>query len=193
MVLVLIFFTHCILGTCADFLPQSISGVSVSFLKTFRSEYEKDTCLFNKSTAEVCDKLIKSATAKEKISYVELLQRTEKSDCVGNAIRFMSHAWACEFGSVVETICQKCKSEGLAEKTCFIWFDIFSLSQYSGIEDFDLVSKLPRGHLRDREGVDHLHSLPTRLVGASLVPYAVVEAGVQFEIPSSGRINLLSI
>eukprot|EP00291_Cryptomonas_curvata_P027898 CAMPEP_0172204986 /NCGR_PEP_ID=MMETSP1050-20130122/32320_1 /TAXON_ID=233186 /ORGANISM="Cryptomonas curvata, Strain CCAP979/52" /LENGTH=627 /DNA_ID=CAMNT_0012883725 /DNA_START=2212 /DNA_END=4091 /DNA_ORIENTATION=- len=89
------------------------------------------------STADVCSTIIKPRTASNRISYVELLQRTGKTACTGEAKWFVSHAWACKFLSVVETIFQKCKDEGLDDSACIIWFDIFSVDQHSGIQHFD--------------------------------------------------------
>ena len=89
------------------------------------------------TTAEVCSELIKAETDSERISYVELLRRTGKGAYVGDAIRFISHAWACNFLALVETIFEECEKEGLDESKCPVWLDIFTVNQHSGIEDFD--------------------------------------------------------
>ncbi len=67
----------------------------------------------DKTTAEVCSKLIKVDTASERISYVELLQRTGKGAYVGAAVRFISHVWACKFLALVETVFEECKKKRL--------------------------------------------------------------------------------
>ena len=103
-----------------------IRGITVSFLRTFVEENKAQ--LLDMTTADVCSKIIKPNTEREGVSYVELLQRKGKPVSIGNAVLFVSHAWACKFLSVVETIFQKCKDDHLDESLCVIWFDIFSVS-----------------------------------------------------------------
>jgi peroxiredoxin family protein len=112
-----------------------IRGVTVSFLRIFVEENK--VRLMNMTTADVCNEIIKADTKSERISYIELLQKKGKGSFVGTAIRFISHAWACKFLALVETIFEKCKEDGLDESACSIWLDIFTVNQHSGIEDFE--------------------------------------------------------
>ena len=119
----------------------------MSYLETFAQENEAR--LMEMTTSQVCSELIKSHTASEKISYIDLVLMSSKKSCVGQAIRFLSHAWACNFLSVVETLVQKCKDEKEDASSCFVWFDIFSVNQHSGIEDFEHWSKSFQSAIRN--------------------------------------------
>jgi len=163
---------------------MDIRGVSVSYLGTFVRE--NAMCLTGRTTSQVCSELIKSHTASEKISYIDLVLRSGKTSCVGQAIRFVSHAWSCNFLAVVETLVQKCKDEKEDESTCFVWFDIFSVNQHSGIEDFGHWSESFQSAIRKigRAWIIFIPFLPVWLERSWCLfeLYAMVEGGVPFEI-----------
>jgi tetratricopeptide (TPR) repeat protein len=120
----------------------SLDGVSIHFLVQFADEcrhvrQDADTA----TTGEVCKNIVvcdsfKPAEGGAPCSYVELLKRTDRAHHVGRANIFFSHAWTYNFQLAVETLSDWCKREGLDARACFVWFDIFTVNQHTGIRDF---------------------------------------------------------
>ena len=117
----------------------SLDGVSVAFLLEFAAECS-GTLPETATTADVCDEIVKKATESAKCSYAELLRRTGRGHHVNTATVFFSHAWKYKFQPVVKTLAGWCEREKLDPLLCFVWFDIFTVNQHSGIEDFEYWS-----------------------------------------------------
>ena len=171
----------------AQYLPEmevDTHGITVNFLRTFVDE--NIVRLKDMSTSDVCRLIIKPETDEEKISYVELLRRRKRKSSTGKAVRFISHAWECRFLTVVETIFQKSRDEGIDEYACAIWFDIYSVNQHSGIERFDHWAVSFQEAIR-KIGKVWIIFIPFFAIwlGRSwclFELYAMVKAGVPFEI-----------
>ena len=115
----------------------SLDGVSVAFLVEFAAECRRTLPDADAaSTDDVCKRMIKSATEGAKCSYKDLLTRTGRAQHMRQATVFLSHAWKYWFHLVVETLMGWCEREGLDAGSCFVWFDIFTANQHTGITDF---------------------------------------------------------
>ena len=60
---------------------------------------------------------------------------------VGIATVFLSHAWKYDFLMVLQIVLAWCSKSGIDKKSCFVWFDIFTVNQHSGITDFQYWSQ----------------------------------------------------
>ena len=113
----------------------SQDGVSVAFLLEFAAECS-GTLPETATTAEVCEQMVEKATKSAVCSYAELLKSTGRGDHVKTATVFFSHAWKYKFQLVIKTLAGWCKREKLDPLLCFVWFDIFTVNQHTGITDF---------------------------------------------------------
>ena len=118
----------------------SLDGVSVAFLLEFAAECS-GTLPESATTADVCDEIVKKATESAKCSYTELLKCTGRGHHVRTANVFFSHAWKYQFQLVVKTLAGWCEREKLDPKLCFLWFDILTINQHTGITDFEYWSE----------------------------------------------------
>jgi hypothetical protein len=82
-------------------------------------------------------KIVIAETKKAKCSYLQLLKLNAKTaSLVGPATVFLSHAWKYNFLMVLQVILDWCSKNDVDKKTCFVWFDIFTVNQHTGITDF---------------------------------------------------------
>ena len=112
----------------------SLDGVSIAFLVEFAAECRRtrpDAGIA--TTDDVCKSIVKPATEGAKCSYAELLKRTGRAQHVRQANLFFSHAWRYNFQLAVETLADWCKRKGLDARACFVWFDIYTVNQHTGI------------------------------------------------------------
>ena len=114
----------------------SLDGVSIAFLVEFAAECRTRPDAGTATTDDVCKSIVKPATEGAKCSYAELLKRTGRAQHVRQANLFFSHAWRYNFQLAVETLADWCKRKGLDARACFVWFDIYTVNQHTGITDF---------------------------------------------------------
>ena len=103
-------------------------------MKSFAEENK--IALEGKSTAEVCEEIIRPATKQNKCSYTQLLKETEKNENVSLANVFVSHVWQCNFLVLLETLFEWCVQNKIECKTCFLWIDAFVFNQHIEIKDY---------------------------------------------------------
>lgn len=107
-------------------------GVKLSYWKAFLDACGADA-LQGLTSTDVCEQFIKPATEATRCSYCELLQ-THRSDAVGVATVFISHAWKYAFLDVLDAL----RSHFVTQPDVIIWFDLFSNNQHeTAIHGFD--------------------------------------------------------
>ncbi|KAK3288827.1 hypothetical protein CYMTET_3707 [Cymbomonas tetramitiformis] len=157
-------------------------GIPLAELRDFIQQYQQ--CV-QYTTAEVCEKIVKLATAEIKCSYVELLR--DKGRRLGPATVFVSHAWRYLFSEFTETVLALEHTEEQPEDI-FLWIDVFCVNQHKTAErDFAWWSTTFREAVRDIG-----HTLVVLLPFSHPVPLA--RAWCLFEIFStvdtSARLDL---
>ena len=101
-------------------------------------------------TKDACEEVVKPATQDQQISYIDFLlspasttettsnnqQNTStmvNNSIVGNATKFVSHAWKYDFNDVVETL----EDSLIGTSGDYLWFDILVVNQHlSDVRDF---------------------------------------------------------
>lgn len=74
-------------------------------------------------TTEDAMEEVKAATVNDEISYLEMLVR-DRSEQVGTANQFVSHAWASPFHKIIDTLAAH------VEDSDYLWFDICCANQH---------------------------------------------------------------
>ena len=74
---------------------------------------------------EVCESVVKPATIATQSSFCDMFVGKGRSDVVGTAVVFISHAWKYKFLDVVDAL----KSHFKATPDIIVWFDMFSNNQ----------------------------------------------------------------
>ncbi|KAJ3040542.1 Kinesin light chain 3 [Rhizophlyctis rosea] len=105
----------------------SILGVRLSFLNKFVEQCGGRYDLQHLTTAEVCEKFVKTR-ADPTVSVCEQLSN-QTPPIIGPAQWFISHCWQNLFLDVVDTIITFFRVQNLSVDT-FVWFDLFSLPQH---------------------------------------------------------------
>lgn len=78
----------------------------------------------------MCERYIKPATAKRKLSLCQHLLGTASKGVVDVATVFVSHAWQCGFTDVIEALIYHLSSSKVVGKEVVVWLDVFSLPQH---------------------------------------------------------------
>lgn len=106
-------------------------GITIAGIRSFIDANGGQSEFREKSTNDVCDRFLKPTTAKTALSYC---QQHESAYEIGIATVFVSHAWCCNFLTVVAAMERWAMKNGT--NTLF-WFDIFSNPQHkTGEKDF---------------------------------------------------------
>jgi len=104
-------------------------GVSLQFLVDFAWEHDS----WEKPTADVVRDIIIPATEQTKLPYVATFPLEDFS---GPPLIFVSHAWGNPFGLLVAAVRKFISNDrffkGKSGSHCFIWVDIFAITQHSG-------------------------------------------------------------
>lgn len=101
-------------------------GVRLSYYHKFIEKNGGRSAFEGRSTSEVCETIVKPATASLQCSYCDMLRRIKQSDAVGVATVFISHAWAFHFLDVCEALTCHFKDN----MDVIVWFDLFSVNQH---------------------------------------------------------------
>jgi hypothetical protein len=116
--------------------PQSsfsLLGVKLAFFEEFISSNGGRDSFLGKTTTDVNTTFLVPATSASKLSMCDLLVSQGRSDVVGKATWFISHAWKFLFLDVYESlVAYFCPNDGDDVKCCdeIVWFDMFSNSQH---------------------------------------------------------------
>ena len=112
-------------------------GVSLAFLREFRKVY-KDR-VQGKTTAEVCENIIKPLTRSAQSALVDALQRPEmgslgnKEHFTGRATIFVSHAWKYKFEQLIDAL--EAYAELLGDlEAARLWLDVFVVNQHASVD-----------------------------------------------------------
>eukprot|EP00004_Rigifila_ramosa_P002010 TRINITY_DN1203_c0_g1_i11.p3 TRINITY_DN1203_c0_g1~~TRINITY_DN1203_c0_g1_i11.p3 ORF type:complete len:144 (+),score=36.09 TRINITY_DN1203_c0_g1_i11:825-1256(+) len=107
--------------------PVPTIGVSLRFLRDFVARHRRH--LDGLSTAQVCERIVKPATAAARCAYAELAEVRAVAGLVGPASVFVSHVWAGEFGRLVAVL-EEWWAGGGEERECYLWVDVFVNNQH---------------------------------------------------------------
>lgn len=113
--------------------PFNEMGVELAVLLEFVQSCGGPSALEGLSTTEVCERFLKPMTSAASSSYCDFLlsRNNGRGDGrVRSANVFISHAWRCDFLTVVDAITLQLSKEG---SEVVIWFDLFSNNQH-GLE-----------------------------------------------------------
>lgn len=112
----------------------SLLGVKCSYLREFTALCNDVDALRDKTTSQVNESFLQPYTRDSGLSLCDQLKQQGRTDVVGRATWFISHAWNYRFLDVVEAINifleKECGSIQAADDT-IIWFDLFSNSQHN--------------------------------------------------------------
>lgn len=114
-------------------LDISSIGVSTSFLRTFQQQH----ALSGKTltTTDVCETIIKPATASQHCAYVDLLRDTKDAatgqPVLGKATVFVSHAWKYEINDAIATMVEFAAQNQNTPQ--YFWFDLFINNQHEAV------------------------------------------------------------
>eukprot|EP01040_Poterioochromonas_malhamensis_P014523 gene14523-16080_t len=104
-------------------------GIRLSALDRLIRDLTQSDDLSSLTTADVCERYIKPATAKRKLSLCQHLLGTASKGVVDVATVFVSHAWQCGFTDVIEALIYHLSSK-VVGKEVVVWLDVFSLPQH---------------------------------------------------------------
>ena len=102
-------------------LPSSTTLTRADFAS---GKYTRDRVM---TTKDVMEEVTKAATVGTKVSYVEMLA-CRGSTVVGDATKFVSHAWKYSFESLVESLAPCVKPD------TFVWVDICTVNQHETVQ-----------------------------------------------------------
>ena len=123
-------------------------GVRLSFFDHFVDSCERGNCrgrtaLQDLTTLQVMEEWVIPTTQSSKLSYCEHLVAEGKSEFVGTATWFYSHAWKYRFLDVVEAAQTFFSQTQEQEQDPVVWFDVFSVSQHkAGVRPFEWWSSV---------------------------------------------------
>lgn len=123
-----------------SFVPSaafSKVGIKLTFLcNDFVDSYGGLDTFHEMTTKEVCIDFIKPKTFDSKVSYCQWLIDNNRSEHVGDATVFISHAWEGNFKELIEALELHFREK---ERHCnepfddvVVWMDIFSTNQHRG-------------------------------------------------------------
>lgn len=105
-----------------------VLGISLSYYEEFFALCGGKAALKNLSTAEVCEKFVKPATASAQSSFCAWLH-AQNHPGVAPAQVFISHAWSFQFLDVVEALTDHFENT----PNVVVWFDLFSNNQHMNV------------------------------------------------------------
>ena len=106
-------------------------GITLAGIKDFVQRYGGPEALHGRTTTSVCNDIMKHITAASGSSYCI---QNKRSDFIGPADVFVSHAWGYKFTNVVDALqrweASRAEDRDEQRQPTYFWFDIFSNSQH---------------------------------------------------------------
>eukprot|EP00937_MAST-01D_sp_MAST-1D-sp2_P001716 g1716.t1 len=125
-------------GTFSPAVPMTRRGVSLAFLRSFAEQKRVGA---RTTTAEVCDRIIKPATAGAACAYYDLLYRHDQEVAATESAALLEGATeSAAAGAAVSprsasswrtTARRAFEEQAQPEQTVYYWFDIFVMNQHS--------------------------------------------------------------
>jgi tetratricopeptide (TPR) repeat protein len=137
--------------------PFSLLGVTLAFFEEFISTHGGRSAFLGKTTTDVNTTFLVPATSATKISMCDQLISIGRTDVVGKATWFVSHAWKFLFLDVFDSLVTYfCPNDGDDVSSCheIVWFDMFSNSQHdTGSKPFEWWTGTFTNAIRDLNNV----------------------------------------
>jgi hypothetical protein len=113
--------------------PFSLLGVKLAFFDEFISKNGGRAAFHGMTTTDVNSSFLVPETRATKLSMCDQLVSQGRSDVVGKATWFVSHAWKFMFLDVFDSLASYfCPNDMNDVRSCneIVWFDMFSNSQH---------------------------------------------------------------
>ena len=137
--------------------PFSLLGVSLAYFEEFIASNGGRAAFLGKTTTDVNTAFLVPATSASKLSMCDQLILHGRTDVVGKATWFVSHAWKFMFLDVVDSLTSYfCPNDGDDVHSCreIVWFDMFSNSQHdTGSKPFEWWTGTFTNAIRDLKNV----------------------------------------